>query len=617
MTAVVTAEAQPGEPPETATPEPPPAPAAPRRWPWDVGVATASLLLAVWITHRIWADPVNNTIGNNSGDHAWFEWLLGYGTYVLTHGADPFYADVLNAPVGVNLAVNTSITVYALALAPITMIFGPSVSFVLILTLNLAAGGFAWYWLLSRHIRVHPAAAVLAGLFGGFAPGYISHANGHLNWSAAWVAPVLLCRVLTLRTPRKWLRNGLILGVLVAITFSVAAEGLFFTALASGVFLGAWALHPATRGEARRALGTVFAALGVAAVTAGALLAYPLWMHFAGPQAFKGTGFKQSVHAEDLLAYVAWPARSLAGAAGLAGDFAPNPTEETSFFGLPLVLLVIGALVLLRRGATPGRRATLGALAITAGLFTLLSFGPRVKIGQSVTDVPLPYALLGKVPLFDAALPARLALVVTGVVTIVLALVAHRLITDPPRAGWARVGTAAALVLALLPVVPIPLLSAQRAPLPQFITEGTWRRYVTDGKNLTSLPLTTDDFPDGQRWQGVALADAGEREVFNLPAGYFLGPGGRDGKGRIGAPERETTKFFARAAKYGWLPRIRESHQAAARADLAYWNVGTVILADRVSGAFYTPNYPAVFELATRLWGPPTRVQDVWVWQLG
>jgi hypothetical protein len=578
-------------------------------------MAVSALLLALWITNGIWSDPVNHTMGNNSGDHAFFEWLLGYGSWVLTHGADPFYADVLNSPVGVNLAVNTSITVYALVLAPITMLLGPSVSFVLILTLNLAGGAFAWYWLLTRHLRVHPAAAFLAGLFGGFAPGFVSHANGHLNWSAAWIAPVLLCRVLTLRRPGRWLRNGVILGVLVAVAFSIAAEGLFFTALACVVFLGTWALHPATHAEARAALPTVLAALGVAAAVAGALLAYPLWMHFAGPQSFKGTGFSQRMHAEDLLAYIAWPARSLAGALGLSGHFAPNLTEETSFFGVPLILFVIGALVLLRRGATPGRRATLRALAVTGAVFTVLSLGPRIKIGRSVTDIPLPYALLAKLPLFDAALPARLALVVTGVVTVVIALAAHRLIADPPRIR-ARVAGAAALAVALLPVVPIPLITAHRAPIPRFITDGTWRRYVRDGTALMPLPITTDDTPDAQRWQAIAMADARKRGVFRLPGGYFLGPGGRNGKGRIGAPERETAWLFWQAGKFGTVPGIGPGYRAAARADLAYWDVSTVILPDEVSGAFYPVDHAAVFELAFRLWGPPTRVDDVWLWRV-
>jgi hypothetical protein len=611
----VTAVAAPAQPTEPTPSRPGGTGPAPHRRRWDAAVVLLALAGAYGVTHRIWADPVRHTIGNNSGDHAFFEWLLGYGAWVLTHGADPFFADVLNAPVGVNLAVNTSITVSALLFSPVTMLLGPSVSFVLILTLNLAGGAVAWYWLLSRRLGVHPAAAAVAGLFGGFAPGFVSHANGHLNWSAAWVGPVLLMSVLTLHRRGRWRRHGLILGVLVAIAFSVAAEGLFFTALACGVFLGTWALHPATRTQARAALPTVLAALGVAAAVAGALLAYPMYMHFAGPQSFHGTGFKQSLHAEDVAAYLAWPTRSIAGALGLdGGGLAPNRTEETSFFGIPLVAFVVAALVLLRRGAPPGRRATLRALAVTGGVFTVLSFGPRLKFFGDITDIPLPYALLARLPLFDAALPARLALVVTAVVTVVLGFAAHRLITDPPRRTL-RVAGAAGLAAALLPVVPIALLSAERTPIPAFIADGTWRRYVAPGRALTAVPLTTDDAPDGQRWQAAALADAGGQEVFRIPAGYFLGPGGYDGRGRIGAPERETTLLFVRAAKYGLVPAVDEQMRATAKADLAYWRVDAVILADRVSGAFYTVDQPAVLELATRLWGRPERVQDVWLWR--
>ena len=51
------------------------------------------------------------------------------------------------------------------------------------------------------------------------------------------------------------MRNGgIVLGLLVAVAFSIAAEGLFFTALALAVFLPVWALHPARRAQARAAL---------------------------------------------------------------------------------------------------------------------------------------------------------------------------------------------------------------------------------------------------------------------------------------------------------------------------------------------------------------------------
>ena len=98
----------------------------------------------------------------------------------------------MNAPQGVNLAVNTSITVYAVLFAPLTYFAGPQISYVTILTLNLAGSAFAWYLLFNRFAVKHKAAAAIGGLFCGFAPGWISHANGHLNWTAGWIAPVIL-----------------------------------------------------------------------------------------------------------------------------------------------------------------------------------------------------------------------------------------------------------------------------------------------------------------------------------------------------------------------------------------------------------------------------------------
>jgi hypothetical protein len=585
-----------------------------RAWPWHLGVAVTALGLAVWVTHGLWLAPATHTIGNNSGDQAFFEWLLGYGVYTLNHGANPFFTDLLNAPMGVNLAVNTSITVYTVLFAPITWAFGPTISFLSILTLNLAGAAFAWYAFLGRFVVKHRAAAAVAGMFCGFAPGFISHANGHLNWSAGWIAPVLLWRVLKLREPGRWLRNGLILGLLVVAGFSIAAEGLFFTALACGVFLATWSLAPSTRGEARAAFGTVLAALSVTAVVAGALLAYPLWMHFAGPQGFTGTGFNQRTFAEDIGAYPSYPARSLAGGLGLDTNLAPNPTEETSFFGLPLLVLIGASLVMLWRRADPGRRATLRAVAVTGGIFAVLSLGPRLKIGRDISDIPMPYALVGHLPLFDSALPARLALVVVGVFGIILAFAADRLMTPPRRSPRARAAWTAGFAVALVPLIPLPLLYAERAPLPVFITSGSWERFVPDGGALTALPLASNVTPDGQRWQAYTLAKGGPH--FVIPGGYFLGPGGENGKGRIGALPRPTDRLLLRAARLGIAPPVDRFDQEQARQDFAYWNVSAVILPDRVSGEGWPLAYDVLKRTATQLLGPPIRVDDVWLWQI-
>jgi hypothetical protein len=573
-----------------------------------------ALGLAMWITHGLWLDPAGHVIADNAGDQAFFEWLLGYGVYTLGHGSDPFFTDLLNSPLGVNLAANTSITVYTVLFAPLTALAGPPVSFAVILTLNLACAAFAWYLFLHRYLVTNPAAAAVAGMFAGFAPGFISHANGHLNWSAGWVAPALLWWVLKLRQPGRWLRNGLILGLLVAVGFSVADEVLFFTALACGIFLGVWSLAPATRAEARAAIPSVLAALAVTAVIAGALLAYPLYMHFDGPQSFAGTGFNQRHYAEDITAYVGYSSRSLAGVAGLGSNVAPNPTEETSFFGVPLMVLIVCGLVMLWRRADPGRRSTLRALMVTGAVFLIVSLGPRLRILDSESDVPLPYALLAHLPLFDSALPGRFALVVAGVFAIVLALTADRLLTEPLRRPHVRAAWAAGFALALVPIIPVPLLYAARAPEPAFIADGTWQQFVPEGGVLTALPLASDNAGDGQRWQAYTMARGGRQ--FRIPAGYFLGPGGLNGTGRIGPVPRRTGWVFEQAGRYGVVRQIGRYDRQQARLDFVYWGIDVVILPAVVSGARGELYHDALLRTATDLLGPPQRVSDVDLWPI-
>ena len=108
--------------------DPPAAPARVRRaWSGHFLFAVIALALAVYVTNGLWADPFTKVLTRNAGDQAFFEWLLGYGVYVLSHGADPFFTDLLNTPSGVNLAANTSITVYIVLISPLTFLAGPPV----------------------------------------------------------------------------------------------------------------------------------------------------------------------------------------------------------------------------------------------------------------------------------------------------------------------------------------------------------------------------------------------------------------------------------------------------------------------------------------------------------
>jgi hypothetical protein len=591
------------------------APVLRQAWRWHLVVAAIALLLGVWVTHGLWSQPYDHVLARNVGDQAFFEWTLGYGVQLLGQGGNPFFTTLMNTPVGVNLAANTSVTVYAILFAPLTKLAGPQVTFATVLTLNLAASAVAWYLFLLRWLVRRRLAAAVAGLFAGFAPGFISHANGHLNFTSGWIAPLVLWWVLKLREPKRRLRNGVILGVLVAVCFSIAAEGLFFTALASGVFVVTWSLSKATRAEARAAAPTVLAAAGIAGVVAAVLLAYPLYMHFAGPQTFSGTGFNQRHYVEDVAAYISFSSRSLAARAGLDSPWlASNPTEETSFLGLPLVILAMCSLAMLWKRADPGRRATLRALVAVAVVFMVLSFGPRLQVLENETNIWMPYSVLRKLPLFDAALPARFALVVTGVAAIILALAADRLLTDPATSTQMKTAFAAAFAVALVPLVPLPLLTRNRAPEPPFISQGLWKQFVPEGGAMSALPFPVNTADDGQRWQAYTMARGGRQ--FNMPDGYFLGPGGRNGRGQVGPSWHLTDWIFFRAASYGYVTRVDDSYREQARRDFAYWHLNAVFLPDQITGP-RGPLYRAAVEIvATDLLGPPQRVGGVLVWRI-
>ena len=100
---------------------------------------------------------------------------------------------------------------------------------------------------------------------------------------------------------------------------------------------------------------------------------------------------------------------------------------------------------------------------------------------------------------------------------------------------------------------------------------------------LTPLPLTLDVTPDGQRWQAYALAD--NQGEFAIPSGFFLGPGGPDGRGKIGPVARTFDSMVARAGQTGRVPPVTRATRVAALQDLEYWDVQVVVLADAPHGA--------------------------------
>lgn len=546
-----------------------------------------------------------------AGDQVFFEWILSYGLHSVISGTNPFFTQVLNAPHGVNLAANTSMPVLAVVFAPVTAFAGVATTFATVLTLNFCCSALAWRAFFRKYLAKSEIAASIGALFCAFAPGFIAHANGHLNWTAGWIAPLFIWRLFQLGESTRWKRNGVLLGLVIVLDYSVNPEALFFTVLATATFLSVWVTDLKSRNRVWQLFRTTLAGLAVATTVSATLLIYPLYMHFRGPQSFEGTGYSQLTYSEELLSYVSFPRHSLAGLLGLSGGHPPNASEATSFLGV-LLPVVIFATWRVRRAAGGSAVPVLPALLITGGAFLILSCGPRLRFDGHRTAIAMPYALLARLPLFNSALPLRMGLVVVVVVGALAVLVIDRAMAEgsPVRRNiWAL-----ALIGALLPLVPLPLPTTARPAIPRFIADGTWQQFVPRDGTLMTLPLTSDVAPDGQRWQAFTMV-RGSR-VATMPGGYFLGPGGENGKGRTGAVPLPTSALFENAALTGVVPNVTDSDRRQASRDLEVWNVRLMVIPDELGPGVHGRLYhQCLVDTANALFGPGFRVSDVLVWK--
>jgi hypothetical protein len=343
--------------------------------------------------------------------------------------------------------------------------------------------------------------------------------------------------------------------------------------------------------RAARAVAPRFAAgLGVAALVSGLLLAYPLWFQFAGPGSYHGQPFPPDQYVTDLLSVGAYARQSLAGTGAVARALSVSATEDNTFFGLPLLILLAVAVVMLWRSVA-ARAAALAGLVLL-----VVSMGPSLRAGGRDTGIPLPFGLVSHVPVIDLVSVTRFAMVPATIVGVLLALAADRAAAYPRRP---RMAFWVALTVALVPVAPKPLPIVVADPLPPFLADGTWRSYVPAGRSVVPVPLPeVTSGRTGMRWAALSGLE------FGVPRGYFMGPANppADRTGSWNAPPRFTSDLLERVGRDGRVPVITAADRQAFAADLRFWRAGAVVL---VPGAAYESQLQATL---TELFGKLPRV---------
>ncbi len=261
-----------------------------KRWParrLDLAALAVYVLGALWVTAHGWVHPTARVLGLRRGDVLFNEWMLANAAHAVTHLENPFFTTLQNAPNGVNLMTNIGLQLPGVVLTPLTLIAGSTISYLFLITVNLFATAYAWYFVLSRRVVTSRVAAFAGGLFCAFAPALVSNTNGHPHITAQWLVPFIVWEVLALATPDRKPWRGVVLGVLIAAQILVSEEVLLMTAVGMAVALATYvAFRPKAALEVARPF---LSGLGVAALVAAVLCAYPLWMQFFGPLHRTGT----------------------------------------------------------------------------------------------------------------------------------------------------------------------------------------------------------------------------------------------------------------------------------------------------------------------------------------
>jgi hypothetical protein len=392
------------------------------------------LLLSIGLWWQAWSTHPTGVATCGCDDPAFFVWFLAWPAYALSHGHNLFYSTLLFHPTGVNMLSNTSELLIGVPLAPVTLLFGPVATLNVALTLSPALSALAMFWLLRRWVRWTPAAFV-GGLVYGFSPYMLTSLSiAHLMTAFLALLPLIVACLdeLLVRQRRRPVPVGVALGLLVTAEFFVSTEVFAFAAIfvvVALVMLVAYAFAT-DRQDLMRRLPHAGRGLGVGAVVALVLLAYPLWFTFAGPAHLSG---------------LVWPTLTPGGVgispngiwkltfqdrglvrllSGYSGPALPLP----EYLGLGLLVVLAGGLVLWRRD----RRLWLfGALG---GISVLLSLG--VNSGSWV-----PWHLLARIPAIQNALPARFIAVTTLCAAVMLAIVVDRVhgaVDDRARRSVAR-----------------------------------------------------------------------------------------------------------------------------------------------------------------------------------
>jgi hypothetical protein len=553
-------------------------------------------VVAYW---NAWSKGLGQYSTGPGGDIAQSTWFLSWPPYALAHGLNPLFSSFGNYPYGVNLIVNTSSVAVGLLVAPVTLLFGPVASFNVAMTAAMALSAIAAFALARRFTSWVPA-AFAAGLLYGFSPYMAAEGVGHVMTLFVPLPPLILLLVhdIFVRQPARPLLRGVILGLLVVVQFFISIEVLAGVTIFAivGVALG---MVMGRRSVSTR-LHVAAIALGSATAVCVVLLAYPIWLFLAGPGHINGQlHLDDQIYSADLLGPIVpgvLQRISPPSLVAISKGFGGNLSENGSYLGVPLLVVLVAGVIWLRRFAF------IRVSGILCGLAFVLSLGSQLRVANHVYAIPLPDTLIERIPLLNNSIPVRFSLYVVLFASIILAAVLDQL-----HAVLRRRSQAIAIVLpgllavaVFIPLIPSWPYAMKPSAAPSFFTSSAVDT-IPSGSAIVIYPFPDSEESVPQLWQ----ASASFR--FKLVGGRFkVAVPGRGTA--VGALASETNTVLS-ALEDGEPPPRSPVVQNQVRSELREWQVHDVVAVPPAANVALAIPY-----LTWLLGARPTRDAGAWVW---
>jgi hypothetical protein len=459
-------------------------------WPLALYGVLSLLLFGV----RVIGHP-GRIVASDPIDSSQFMWFFAWWPHAILHGLNPFVTHVMFVPDGFNLTWATAMPGPSLLLAPITLAFGPAVTWNVIQLASPALSAWTAF-LLCRHVSGRTGPSLVGGYVFGFSPYMLIHLTGGPYLALVPLLPVFVLLVLKRLDGSIGPRAFVVWMALAMIAqFSISSEVLATATLFGAVALvTAFLLFPA----ARQALADTVKLLALAYVAMAILISPFLYFFFFGHHYPPGATYFSA----DVVSFALPP--PLVALSRQSPPFAGANTEN--YLGLPLLVL-IAVFVWQER-----RRRTTWAIAVPLLVAAVLSLGGYLFVRGHLTSIPGPWLPLSKLPVLRYAIAIRFAVFVILPIALVVTLWLSR---EPPRGrrGITRWALAALAVVFIVPDVRSSSFDTRVAD-PPFFASGAYKAYIHPSDNLLTIPA----WGPNERWQ----ANTGFR--FNLSDGYAGNP---------------------------------------------------------------------------------------------